>query len=114
MYARPSVSSQMNAGRTASKLRSGDEARSAAQAARLEIGARSLAESFSHHATLLRRHVLDGSLGLSPAGLPCLLANRNSLNSELRHLLEGYDGLMIFSCVESAACGAPHVLDVNQ
>ena len=57
---------------------SGDEARSAAQAARLEIGARSLAESFSHHATLLRRHVLDGSLGLSPAGLPCLLANRNS------------------------------------
>ena len=39
---------------------SGDEARSAAQAARLEIGARSLAESFSHHATLLRRHLLEG------------------------------------------------------
>jgi hypothetical protein len=39
---------------------SGDEARAAAQAARLEIGARSLAESFSHHATVLRRHLLEG------------------------------------------------------
>ena len=35
---------------------SGDEARAAAQAARLEIGAR----SFSHHATVLRRHLLEG------------------------------------------------------
>ena len=39
---------------------SGDEARAAAQAARLEIGARSLGESFSHHATVLRRHLLEG------------------------------------------------------